>query len=250
METGFIIIHRKITENWLWLSEPFSKAHAWLDLLLLANHTEGSFFIRGVKIIVKRGVVARSEETLAERWRWSRNKVRSFIKLLENEQQIKQHRSNVLNTIEIINYDLYQKLNNKKDNKKTTEGQQKDTNNEELINDNNDNNDNEEILIESQFESFWQSYKAIHTGKGVKDQAKESFKKALKASSFEEIEQGLKSYMADCHSKNIYTKQVSVWLNKHGWKGEYSPTSAKPQSKHGKFEEQDYYAGTEGFEVC
>lgn len=85
------------------------------------------------------------------------------------------------------------------------------------------------LLIESQFESFWQSYKAIHTGKGVKDQAKESFKKALKISSFEEIERGLKSYMDDCHAKNIYTKQVSVWLNKQGWKGEYSSSQEQVQ---------------------
>lgn len=33
------------------------------------------------------------------------------------------------------------------------------------------------------------------------------------------------------------------------WEGN-SFGSAKPQSKHGKFEEQDYYANTEGFEVC
>jgi len=45
MDLGFIILQRKITENWLWLSEPFSKSQAWVDLLLLANHSNGSFFI-------------------------------------------------------------------------------------------------------------------------------------------------------------------------------------------------------------
>ena len=34
------------------------------------------------------------------------------------------------------------------------------------------------------------------------------------------------------------------------WEGNSFGSSAKPQSKHNNFEEQDYYAGTEGFEVC
>lgn len=132
MQTGFIILQRKIIENWLWLSEPFSKAQAWVDLLLMANHAEGIFFVRGVKIVIKRGCVGKSEESLSQRWKWSRGKTRAFLKMLESEQQIKQHKSNILGTIEIINYDLYQKLDNKRDNRKTTERQQKDTNNKEL----------------------------------------------------------------------------------------------------------------------
>lgn len=133
MEQGFIVLHRKLSENWLWLSEPFSKSQAWIDLLLLANHAEGSFFIRGVKVIIKRGHVGKSEESLSQRWKWSRGKVRAFLKMLETEQQIKQHKSPILNIIEVVNYNLYQKLDNKKNNKKTTESQQKDTNNKEEL---------------------------------------------------------------------------------------------------------------------
>lgn len=93
------------------------------------------------------------------------------------------------------------------------------------------------LLAESQFESFWQSYKSIHTSKGVKEQAKQSFKKALANASFDEIERGLKNYMADCHSKNIYTKQVSVWLNKQGWKSEYSTAKEEMKSEFAKWKE-------------
>ena len=143
MDLGFIILQRKITENWLWLSEPFSKAQAWVDLLLLANHSNGSFFIRGVKVEIKRGEVGKSEESLSQRWKWSRGKVRAFLKLLETEQQIKQHRSPIINTIQIINYDNYQNLNNRPNNKKTTKRQQKDTNNKEL----NKELNNDKIII-------------------------------------------------------------------------------------------------------
>ncbi len=137
--TGFITLDRKLQENWLWLSEPFSKAQAWIDLLFLANHKESSFFLRGIKIDVKRGQLARSEDSLSERWKWSRNKVRRFLKLLQTEQQIEQHTSNKINVIEVINYNLYQERNNKKYNKKTTDGTRNDTH---TMNENNDNNEN------------------------------------------------------------------------------------------------------------
>ena len=75
--------------------------------------------------------------------------------------------------------------------------------------------------LESQFESLWKLYNPIHTSKGSKQDARMSFLKAIKNSSFEEIENGLKNYMSDCHSKNSYTKQVVVWLNKKGWLDEY-----------------------------
>lgn len=106
-------------------------------------------------------------------------------------------------------------------------------------NKNNNLNPNSELesQSESQFESFWQSYKEIHTSKGSKEDAKKSFLKSLKKSTFEEIEQGLKNYMDHCHSKNSYTKQVVVWLNKEGWKDEYSTAKEEPKSDFAKWKE-------------
>ena len=62
-----------------------------------------------------------SEPRLAERWRWSRSKVRGFLKLLENEQQIRIEKNNVNQVITIINYTEYQ---HEKTADRTTEGQQ------------------------------------------------------------------------------------------------------------------------------
>jgi len=144
---GYISIHRKITENWLWLSEPFTKSQAWIDLLLMANHKENTFFLRGIKIEVKRGCLARGENNLSFRWKWSKGKVRNFIKLLESEQQIKLHRSNKINIIEILNYDSYQKVNDKVNDKKTAERLQIDQQNDPNNNVNNVNNKNNENNI-------------------------------------------------------------------------------------------------------
>ena len=108
MDQGWFKLHRRLTESDFWKSEPFTKPQAWVDLIALANHKSGIVWIRGVEVPVKRGQTARSELTLAKRWKWSRKKVRNFLKWLEKEQQIEQQKSNVTSLICIINYDHYQ----------------------------------------------------------------------------------------------------------------------------------------------
>ncbi len=63
---GWIRLHRSITENDQYFSEPFTRTQAWIDLLLLANHKESFFYKRGNKVVVKRGQVGYSKESLAE----------------------------------------------------------------------------------------------------------------------------------------------------------------------------------------
>lgn len=132
MDKGWIKLYRKISENKLWICEPFTRGQAWVDLLLLANHEYGFFYCREHKVEVKRGFVGWSELKLAERWKWSRTKVRKFLKDLEKEQQIIQHKSQSYSTIEIINYEIYQEKEQQEiqqeNNRKTTGKQQQDTN--------------------------------------------------------------------------------------------------------------------------
>jgi|TARA_Y100000034_G_C6884891_1_gene406119 hypothetical protein len=85
---GWVRLHRKIEDNFLYFLEPFTKAQAWIDLFLNANHKDGYIQIRGNVIPIKRGQIGWSELTMVKRWTWSKNKVRRFLKLLETEQQI------------------------------------------------------------------------------------------------------------------------------------------------------------------
>jgi hypothetical protein len=132
MSEGWIKLYRKLQDNRIWNSEPFSRGQAWIDLLLLANHEPGIIYIRDHRIEIGRGVVGWSENRLAQRWQWSRTKVRKFLKDLEKEQQIKQEKNKSYSTIRIENYNIYQQKEQQKeqqkDNRKTTERQQKDTN--------------------------------------------------------------------------------------------------------------------------
>lgn len=125
---GWIKLYRQLLDNPLWSCEVFSRGQAWVDLLLLANFDRSFFYKRGVKIEVERGQVARSEVELADRWRWSRTKVRSFLKHLEKEQQIIQQKTNVTQVVKIINYELFQQeeqqVRQQKNSRKTAERQQ------------------------------------------------------------------------------------------------------------------------------
>ena len=141
---GWISIHRKIQECFLWVDkEPFDRRSAWIDLLLSANHEDKKVMFDGKPITVNRGDKLTSILALADRWHWSRHKVSNFLNVLESEQMIVQKRDNKKTLITIVNYEVYQTITEvkgqQKDIRRTSEGHQKDTNN-------NDNNDNKDII--------------------------------------------------------------------------------------------------------
>lgn len=85
---GYICLSRRIQEHWLWKDEPYDKARAWIDLLLLANWEDKKTVLNGKIIICKRGDVNVSIKFLAEKWSWSRHKVSDFLNLLETDNMI------------------------------------------------------------------------------------------------------------------------------------------------------------------
>ena len=105
---GWIKLYRKITENPLYFSEAFTRLQAWIDLLIIANHDENFIYIRGNKVEIKRGQIAKTQDTLAERWKWSRGKVVRFLDELQKSGQIVQQKSKLITLISIVNYELYQ----------------------------------------------------------------------------------------------------------------------------------------------
>jgi hypothetical protein len=128
---GWIKLHRKILDNNLWRSEPFTRGQAWVDLILLANHKNSFFYKRGNRVNVDRGQVGRSQVELADRWSWSRGKVKRFLNELENEQQIEQQKTSVTQILTIVNYEKYQENGQQTEqqtgSRRAADGQQTDT---------------------------------------------------------------------------------------------------------------------------
>lgn len=133
---GFVSIHRSITAHWLWQEKPFSKAQAWIDLIMLADYKDGKFAYKGKIVTAKRGTVYRSFSYLAERWGWTRDKTSRFLHLLEEDNMVALDAGRHLTTIKIINYDHFQTPTNSRsrsENQSATREKRRDTRDSTLI---------------------------------------------------------------------------------------------------------------------
>ena len=145
MQQGWLKIHRKILDNFLWEDRPFSRGQAWIDLILIANHEDKTTIFNGNVVEIKRGQKMTSLRKLSDRWGWSITKTKKFLEVLQSEKMLT-YKSNSKNTVyTIVNFNNYQekqeyKNNTKitqKENRNKTEKNQKETNK----NDKNDKND-------------------------------------------------------------------------------------------------------------
>lgn len=112
MGTGYIKLYRQLQDCWIWRDEEdperFTRAQAWIDLLLYANHREKKIrYDDGFKMI-KRGQFLTSKRKLAERWMWNRRTVDKFLNLLAKDEMILLECTTKHTLITIVNYDIYQ----------------------------------------------------------------------------------------------------------------------------------------------
>jgi DNA-binding transcriptional regulator YhcF (GntR family) len=101
---GFTSIENNFFKSDFWLSERFTKAQAFLDLLANAKYQDVTSSENGVRIALKRGQSSISILSFANRWQWDRKTVMRFFDMLEEEGVIKQKRTTLTTIITIINY--------------------------------------------------------------------------------------------------------------------------------------------------
>lgn len=106
---GTVKLAKSLAEHDVWLLDSFSRGQAWVDLLLLANDRPRMLMLRGVRIDLDAGQLARSVVGLAKRWRWCRQKADGFLAMLVDMGMIRMESSNVVTIITIINYEAYQR---------------------------------------------------------------------------------------------------------------------------------------------
>ena len=120
---NYLPVNRSILDHWLWEDKPFAKGQAWMDLLLLANHTEKRTHHRGQIVTCKRGDVNISMLELADRWGWERKKVKRFLDVLEADGMVTVNATTQRTTITIENYGVYNdSVGNEKDIERATDG--------------------------------------------------------------------------------------------------------------------------------
>lgn len=107
MNNGFIYIHRKIQEHWIFQDADYFKA--WITLLLNVNHKSEKVLIKGKIYTCERGQSLKSVVTWSKILKWSRTRTSRFFKLLEKEQMIEQKADTKTTHLTICNFETYQK---------------------------------------------------------------------------------------------------------------------------------------------
>lgn len=124
--TGWIKVHRSLREHWLYEEKrKFSRFEAWLDILLMVNHEDKKVLLGKELILVKRGQKIISIRKLCERWSWSNNKVKMYLKTLESDGMLTTKSDTKKTLLTVVNYEFYQSRDSEKRRKSITNASQK-----------------------------------------------------------------------------------------------------------------------------
>lgn len=203
-EKGWIKLHRKVLDCWIWQDKPYDKARAWIDLLLLAMHHDKKLLIDGKILIVGRGSFMTSISKLSERWGWSRNKTKRYLEILENEEMLNTRRTQKGTLVTIVKYEDFQASDTTSEPtleptseptpEPSGEPQNKNIKNDkELKNNTCAFPEEKHDTLEQFFESIWKLY-PIKKGKG---QVSKTKKKVLQKIGYEEIERCIIRFTED-----------------------------------------------------
>lgn len=107
MTIGWIKLHRKIMDSKYYFvheKRPATVCEAWIDLLLLANYESKNW----LGLPCNRGELLYSQEWYADRWKWTKSKVRRWFKSLEKDKSIIKTNFHKTVSVKILNYGTYQ----------------------------------------------------------------------------------------------------------------------------------------------
>lgn len=205
---GWISLYRSIQDHWIWQEKPYDKAHAWLDILLSANHKEAKILIDSTLVKLEKGSFFTSELKLADRWGWSKKKVRNFLELLQKDNMILKESTKKGTKLSVVNYKLYQTLGNHEGTIKEPQGNHEGTTKEPFgntnNNDNNVNNDNNiTTTICGSYEEF-NIYKFLEKCNFIlSSMLVEKIQSDIEIYSLEEVKKAIE--IADSNGKHTYS---------------------------------------------
>lgn len=108
MSKGWVKFHRSLFDHWVFSFDQPDKALAWIFLFSNANHAPGEILIKGRVKKIGRGQIAMSQLSLQKKFKWSQNKLKRYLRLLENKGMIEYKTDDLTTLITICNYDSYQ----------------------------------------------------------------------------------------------------------------------------------------------
>mgnify|MGYP001608931926 FL=1 len=199
LNKGYVFLWRKVMDKGYYKKSEY--IHLWVHLIMKANHTDTKIFWNSKEIVLKRGQFITGRRILSEETGIKETTIERILKMLENEQQIGQQKTNLFRLITITNYDAMQKVDNKVDNKRTTNGQQTDTNKNDK-NDNNEKNDNKKEIYIAIFNQ-WNS-KDIIVHRQLTDKIRRKINTVLQDRTQEEIISAIGNYATVLKSSEYF----------------------------------------------
>lgn len=126
---GFIVLSRKMFggDDPLWPDDrEYTRAEAWIDLIQDASWRPRTRLIDGETVQIERGQLIASQRFLAERWNWTRKRVRGFLDLLERMGRVNvdsnHQKAHLGSIITLVDYDDYQYRPSKKAHQRARRG--------------------------------------------------------------------------------------------------------------------------------
>ena len=107
-QKGWVKVYRCIEDNWLWDETPFSYGQAWIDMLMMANHSQKKTLFNKEPVTIERGSFITSIRKLSARWGWSKDKVLRFMRTLEKDEMITRESDNQRTLVSLVKYGFYQ----------------------------------------------------------------------------------------------------------------------------------------------
>lgn len=206
---GWIMLHRKILDNWV--SQDPEMLAVWVRILLEANHSDTKKMFNGCHIEVKRGQLIFGLNAFSLKSGVSENKVRRYISLLEKDGMINRLKTNKYSLISIVSFDSYQGEHSQN----AVEQQSNDTqitikpqhrNNVNNV-DNGKNVKNKEIYVEGLNKEAWHEWVAYK--KKIKSPYKTEISEKTKANELVRISNGN-------HQQQLAIVRQSI---ENDWKG-------------------------------
>ncbi|MFW9851826.1 MAG: hypothetical protein ACFFDS_02700 [Candidatus Thorarchaeota archaeon] len=216
LKDGWIKIYRSLFNKGFYVKSEY--VHLWIHLLMKANHEAREMYCDGRSVIIPRGQLLTSRNSLSKETGIHESKIQRILKFFESEQQIEQQTTNRYRLITIKNYHFYQKheqqneqvLNNSRP---TSEHKQEFKNYK---------NDKKHTFAQNEFELKFQKFWDLYPRKLNKQQARKIFLKLMiKGVDPQTIMRGLQGYIDyfidNCKEKRedpnaIYLKYPTSFL--------------------------------------
>ena len=251
--SGWISLHRKIQDNKLW-KEPrvFSKAEAWIDILMEVQHSEkrNEIVIKNTTITCDRGQSIKSIQTWAERWTWSKSAVQRFLKWLKREKMITLENLKKTTRLSVCKYETYQKkriASESQVNRKRIASESQVNTDNKVNNDNNDNNDNNKQL-------FDEARKIFKGRKNGLEPEYTNFKK--KFPNYKDVipllKPAIENQIVWRKEDNCFWKTFQTWINNSCWteeKESYERNNRKTAPTGERKPKDEAYTGPSAFGV-